>query len=200
MRLHKGLHGCSTAVGRELTTKKILVEQFSATSANASESSWNLWRRRLEAQLGNLSPTLRSHFDKDKANISQFPNFQALGYCRNPKVSSDNELRNLDCIQGDWYKRHSTESLCTTIPYMRDRFHYDKPSKWWFRHLAPVALNQRLLALEPGARDLVKNVRQKNQVTSVVDIDPRQIFPGIEEARCPQGMPVLNGIRTGKRG
>lgn len=195
----KGLHGCGTAVGRELATKKILVEEFSEISANAGERSWKLWRRRLEAQLNNLKPELRSHFDKDKANTSQFPNFQALGYCRNPKVSSENELRNLDCMRGDWYKRYSTESLRITIPYMRDRFHYNKPSKWWFCHLAPVALNQRLLALEPGARDLVKNVEQKNQVTSVVDIDPRQIFPGIEEARCPQGMPVLNGARTGKK-
>ncbi|KAH9238901.1 hypothetical protein K456DRAFT_32333 [Colletotrichum gloeosporioides 23] len=195
----KGLHGCGTAVGQELAKKKILVEEFSKTLANAGERSWNLWRRRLEAQLSNLSSKLRPHFDKDKANISQFPNFQALGYCRNPKVSSDNELRNLDCMRGDWYKRYSTESLRTTIPYMRDRFHYNKPSKWWFRHLAPVALNQRLLALEPGARDLVNNVTQKrSKVTSIVDIDPRQIFPGIEEARCPQGMLVLNGFPTGK--
>ncbi|KAF4416722.1 Flap endonuclease GEN-like protein 1 [Colletotrichum fructicola] len=52
---------------------------------------------------------------------------------------------------------------------------------------------------EPGARDLVNNVTHKrSKVTSIVDIDPRQIFPGIEEARCPQGMLVLNGFPTGK--
>ncbi|KAK2773288.1 hypothetical protein CKAH01_03748 [Colletotrichum kahawae] len=196
----RGLYGCSTAVGRELATKQRLVDEFSVTSVNADATRWKLWRRRLEAQLENLEPALRARFDKEKSNIERFPELRALRYCRSPKVSSDNELRNLDCIRGEWYKRYSTESLRTTIPYMRDRFHYSKPSRWWFRHLAPVALNQRALGKEPGARDLVREIKQKRKPkpTSTVEIDPRRLFPGIDQAICPQGMLVLNGVLTGK--
>ncbi|KAJ3957764.1 hypothetical protein N0V92_005650 [Colletotrichum tropicale] len=51
---------------------------------------------------------------------------------------------------------------------------------------------KRLLGKEPGARDVVQEIKQKQkpEPTSTVEIDPRRLFPDIKK--------VLNGALTGK--
>ncbi|KAK1462545.1 hypothetical protein CMEL01_13656 [Colletotrichum melonis] len=76
------------------------------------------------------------------------------------------------------------ESFClaTTIPWLQQYYLSRMTTLWWVRQFTPMVLNQRLLKGEVQALDLVAKVAQKRKEspTSSIELDPCNVFPGIE--------------------
>ncbi|KXH63004.1 hypothetical protein CNYM01_09745 [Colletotrichum nymphaeae SA-01] len=174
-----GLLGCGTRLAQELVKDGGLVESFWCIQMLPQA---NQWRTRLENSIEKITSLTDLHFNKDKSNIMTFPNLEALKNCRSPAVSTSDTLKRLPFLQGEWYGTHTTNSLATTIPWMQQYYFSRMTTIWWIRQFTPMVLNQRLLKGEVQALDLVAKVAQKRKEspTSSIELDPCNVFPGIE--------------------
>ncbi|KAK1702669.1 hypothetical protein BDP67DRAFT_571976 [Colletotrichum lupini] len=174
-----GLLGCGTPLAQELVKDGGLVESFWCIQTLPQA---NQWRTRLENSIKVITSRNNLHFNKEKSNIMTFPDLQALKNCRSPAVSTSETLERLPFLQGEWYGTHTTNSLATTIPWMQQYYLSRMTTLWWFRQFTPMVLNQRLLKGEVQALDLVAKVAQKRKEspTSSIELDPCNVFPGIE--------------------
>ncbi|UQC78435.1 uncharacterized protein CLUP02_03912 [Colletotrichum lupini] len=174
-----GLLGCGSRFAQELVKDGGLVESFYRIQTLPQR---NQWRTRLRDSIEKITSLTDLHFNKDKSNIMTFPGLDALKNCRSPAVSTSDTLKRLPFLQGEWYDTHTTNSLATTIPWMQQNYFSRMTTIWWIRQFTPMVLNQRLLKGEVQALDLVAKVAQKRKEspTSSIELDPCNVFPGIE--------------------
>ncbi|KAK1523151.1 hypothetical protein CPAR01_14004 [Colletotrichum paranaense] len=174
-----GLLGCGTRLAQELVKDGGLVERFWCVQTLPQA---NQWRTRLKNSIEKITSLTDLHFNKDKSNIMTFPNLEALKNCHSPAVSPSDTLKRLPFLQGERYGTHTTNSLATTIPWMQQYYFSRMTTLWWVRQFTPMVLNQRLLKGEVQALDLVAKVAQKRKrrSTSSIELDPCNVFPGIE--------------------
>ncbi|KAF4783719.1 PHD-finger domain-containing protein [Colletotrichum scovillei] len=191
-----GLLGCRTCLAQELVKDGGLVESFYRIQSLPQR---NQWRTRLRDSIEKITSLTDLHFNKDKSNIMTFPDLEALKNCRSPAVSTSDTLKRLPFLQGEWYGTHTTNSLATTIPWMQQYYFSRMTTIWWIRQFTPMVLNQRLLKGEVQALDLVAKVAQKRKErpTSSIELDPCNVFPGIENVFIEsEGNLLVNRLRS----
>ncbi|KAK1640618.1 XPG I-region-domain-containing protein [Colletotrichum phormii] len=119
----------------------------------------------------------------EDSNFKNFPDLQALRYCRWPVVSDEATLEALPFLQGEWYGTHTTESLTTMIPWLQHYFYSQWTTIRWISKFVPIEVTQKLLRREAGARGLLiakVTQKRKERPTTSVQLDPFTVFPGIE--------------------
>lgn len=139
----KGLPGCGPQKAKQIARRSEGLAQ--ALSYCNGQKDLQTWRIQLSQALG-----MEVHRD--------FPNLKALEGYRNPKMTSDQRLRNLRKLQmqGGWdgedtVRRIDQEKLRS---YLRD--HYDFCTRQFIKHIAPIFLVRRL------ARSVTEARRQEN--------------------------------------
>ncbi|KAI3537769.1 hypothetical protein CSPX01_09939 [Colletotrichum filicis] len=190
------LLGCGTRLAQELVRDGGLVESFCRIQTLPQR---NQWRTRLRNSIEKITSLTDLHFNKDKSNIMTFPDLDALKNCRSPAVSTSDTLKRLPFLQGEWYGTRTTNSLATTIPWMQQYYFSRMTTIWWIRQFTPMVLNQRLLKGEFQALDLVAKVAQKRKErpTSSIELDPCNVFPGIENVFIEsEGNLLVNRLRS----
>lgn len=163
-----GLPNCGPQIARVVAKKgNGLADALCRSSAQDLPS----WRLRLEdvlQQAGKRVPV-----------PSTFPDQKVLGHYREPKVTSDDGLRNLTCLKQGWDLKIDENKLRVLL---RQRFNIW--TKGYLKHFAPVFMIRQLARCPPHDEAMigntkfdieVKKTRQKKAGVGEASVDPVEL-------------------------
>lgn len=143
-----GLPNCGPQIARVLARKQ---DGLAHALCQTSKQDLPVWRLRLEGALHQAGKRLPIP--------STFPDWKALGHYRDPIVSSEHELRNLNCLKNGWDTKIEQAKLRILL---RRRFNIW--TKGYMKHIAPIFMIRQLARFPAHDKALIANLKYDIQL------------------------------------
>lgn len=155
-----GLAGCGSQVARLVSRTR---HGLARALCQASQQDLIAWRLRFLEVLAVEGKRLQIP--------SNFPDFKALGHYRSPKVSSDEQMRNLNALKYGWDRKIDHKKLRVLL---RQRFNVW--IKGYMNHVAPIIMIRQLATCARSDDALLTSMKYDVQLKKT-----RQKKPGPDD-------------------